>query len=650
MKKAAIFGLVLVLIAGIGLISCEGPAGPTGPRGPEGPEGPQGPSGTTDTPGFPLSSSYEGKPRLVITTDPELDDQASLAHMFLYLNEINIAALIISDSQYHFRGFDPSPLGLHVDEPPVTQQTIDMTLGRRWPTKLEGLTSFNGNHYEMYPSHIDLAFKAYRDAYPYLVQHDSNYPPPYKLESLYWAGNVTGDPRIRHELRNPGATHVATILLDDIPGQVFLQGWGGMTTIAQALHDIRRAFGPDSATYNAAKWAEIQNKIYAKAVVTGFGYQEIGGTTRVVAITEIGKYWPGIQIRQLNQQSWGYAWINDNTAVFEEDRWMGLPPWTLNNTFNAGPLGSLYWHVGSHPYGSEFDTTTWAAPAGAETDQETLLRAIGAWPSRNSPYGRIISEGDSSNWALHVNNGLRNWDHPSYGGWGGRQVPRQNYDVDITATQYNPWTHGIGPGGTPWPNGVPDVWTNASVDLWTTFANDFVRDTVTSRDRNESAQARWFPYWMAHFAARLQWSQKGPAEVNHQPIITVTNSVTSNQTLEFDFFPSPSANTVTLTANISDPDGDEVNVRWWHYAEAGRKPYTNGGANPALIAATPAGEPAGTLDRGNSITITIPANAQSGDEIHIIAEAVDVPQKGIKDNDGNFIGLAAWQRIVITVR
>jgi endoglucanase len=39
MKKAAIFGLILALLAGIGLVlSCEGPTGPIGPAGPEGPD------------------------------------------------------------------------------------------------------------------------------------------------------------------------------------------------------------------------------------------------------------------------------------------------------------------------------------------------------------------------------------------------------------------------------------------------------------------------------------------------------------------------------------------------------------------------------------------------------------------------------------
>jgi endoglucanase len=40
MKKAAIFGLILALLAGVGLVlSCEGPAGPVGPAGPAGPLG-----------------------------------------------------------------------------------------------------------------------------------------------------------------------------------------------------------------------------------------------------------------------------------------------------------------------------------------------------------------------------------------------------------------------------------------------------------------------------------------------------------------------------------------------------------------------------------------------------------------------------------
>ena len=45
---------------------------------------------------------------------------------------------------------------------------------------------------------------------------------------------------IAPEQDTPGADRIVSVLLDDKPGRVYLQAWGGTNTIAKALSTIQR--------------------------------------------------------------------------------------------------------------------------------------------------------------------------------------------------------------------------------------------------------------------------------------------------------------------------------------------------------------------------------------------------------------------------
>src|SRR5438046_4271873 len=44
------------------------------------------------------------KPRTIVTTDGEVDDQDSFIRLLLYSNEMNIEGLVYTSSQWHYRG------------------------------------------------------------------------------------------------------------------------------------------------------------------------------------------------------------------------------------------------------------------------------------------------------------------------------------------------------------------------------------------------------------------------------------------------------------------------------------------------------------------------------------------------------------------
>src|SRR5690625_3585664 len=65
----------------------------------------RGPCRARDRDGRPVSDfNPRAKPRVIVTTDPELDDLNSMLRLLLYSNEIDIAALVYSASQFHHAG------------------------------------------------------------------------------------------------------------------------------------------------------------------------------------------------------------------------------------------------------------------------------------------------------------------------------------------------------------------------------------------------------------------------------------------------------------------------------------------------------------------------------------------------------------------
>ncbi len=129
-----------------------------------------------------------------------------------------------------------------------------------------------------------------------------------------------------------------------------------------------------------------------------------------------------------------------------------------------------------------------------------------------------VSEGDSPSFFYCLPNGLRNYEHPTFGGWGGRYEPIES---------------------------DPSVFLDA-------------HDAGSCKQ----SQVRWIRDVNADFMARLDWcvaSEFGQA--NHAPILKVNTdiniSVNSGEEFELN------------VEGTEDPDGDLVDLYWWVYQEAG---------------------------------------------------------------------------------
>jgi hypothetical protein len=110
------------------------------------------------------AQSEEVIPRIIVTSDGEIDDECSMVRFLLYANEWNIEGIVTSSSQYHWHGHNWA--------------------GDDW------LVPY---------------LNAYEKVYPNLRLHSKEYPTPEYLRSITFLGNVETEGEMRRNgLNNPG--------------------------------------------------------------------------------------------------------------------------------------------------------------------------------------------------------------------------------------------------------------------------------------------------------------------------------------------------------------------------------------------------------------------------------------------------------------
>lgn len=150
--------------------------------------------------GAPVCATADGRPRVIVTTDGEADDKASMVRFLLTCNEFDVEAIVNSSSEFHWQG------------------------GRGW-NALQPVGWVR--------DYIGLYAKVYAN----LKKHSPLYPEPDSLLARWRVGNVGGVGE--DSARTPGAELIARILLDGSdPRPVWVQAWGGCNTLSRALRII----------------------------------------------------------------------------------------------------------------------------------------------------------------------------------------------------------------------------------------------------------------------------------------------------------------------------------------------------------------------------------------------------------------------------
>lgn len=373
-----------------------------------------------------------------------------------------------------------------------------------------------------------------------------------------------------------GSEFLKELFLDDDPRTLYVQTWGGTNTTARALKSIEEEYsGTD-------QWSDIQKKIYDKLVIYIILDQDESYGNY------IAKSWPDLKVLNDVSNFWHFAYA-----------WQYHPD-ELNTTLHAdwqekniagdhGPLMALYALMGD------------GKTVEGELDEEQ--RGWDSYLEANPNYKKFdfISEGDSPSFFYLLDTGLRSLEDPSWGGWGGRF----GEDGKNTVADYDPYSGQF----------------EASYTL-----------------------TRWFDDINNDFAARVDWCTAAKYEdANHAPTVSVTEGIDVT---------AAAGDTVTLTAVGEDPDGDKLSYHWWRYFEADT--YDDGVAAPKiedqdvglLIDRTAAVDKDAKLDTieltgadTEKVSFAVPADAKSGDTIHLVVEVTD---------DGAHT-LKHYQRVVVTV-
>src|SRR6185369_619815 len=160
-------------------------------------------------------------------------------------------------------------------------------------------------------------------------------------------------------------------------------------------------------------------------------------------------------------------------------------------------------------------------------------------------------------------NGLRAFENPTFGGWGGRGTRIQNFSFSMSDT-----------------------------------SQQAMAAALASANRNQGTYPNFFPAAQNDFAARMKWSVTPKyADANHEPTVVIEGPL---------HVLASAGETIRLNGKISDPDNDKVSIKWWQF-KVGTFPddvtIANGGTEQCRV--------------------TIPKTAKAGETIHLILEASD---------------------------
>lgn len=474
--------------------------------------------------------SFEGKARLLITQDGEVDDMNSLIHTLLYANEFDLEGIVQTSSKLHYSGDG--------DNPPLRW------MGTEW---------------------MDVYLDAYAEVWPNLIVHDPDYPSPDALRAITVVGNIKAEGDTSED--TGGSNLIRARILADDPRPLFIVVGGGANTVARALMSIEAEY------CGTGDWTSLYDHICENVILISWGMQD------TCYMDYIQPNWPSMRMIDISSSTlaYGYRWANVE-ALSDESREKLSGAWMQAHLERGhGPLLDLYvtWGDGTYLEGEE------------DADQygvnEALLGNADLWVGHAYERYDFLSEGDSPAWFIAIPNGLRSIEDIAYGGWNGRYALKKPKD-------------------------------DPKVRLY------------QAAKGNEKGIAAWIAAIQSDFATRAEWCVTPVySDTNHPPVVSVTEGLDLT---------AAAGDAVTLHAQASDPDGDTVTLRWYHYplGDLYEEPV-DADKNPVPIAVA-------ASDGGATAELTVPNDARSGDTLHIILEAVD----------GGGVNPIAYQRVIITVK
>ncbi|MEM1225638.1 MAG: nucleoside hydrolase-like domain-containing protein [Planctomycetota bacterium] len=435
---------------------------------------------------------------------------------------------------------------------------------------LEGLIACSGKY--LHADRTDGRTKVRPDLFHNLVdgysgvvenlrQHATGWPSPDALRRIIKAGTSDyGIAAVKPGRSNEASKLIEASILSDDPRKLYIVGNAGTNTLAQTLVDLHET-----------RSNEEMEALCDRIIVFENGAQDNSGAW-------IAERYPNIAWHRSNHQTYGYGGPGRGESI----------------------QGPYTWEPFERTADGQNDWVT-----------EHISTKHGSLGERFPPRimgGRLhfLEGGGTIPWMGLVNVGLTNPERLDWGGWSGRfsstrhkNILSRHQDIRKDELQYGEFRM---------------------------FEADSEPETWVDPVHGEEFTGRYVPVWrfrramFNEFRARMDWCVKDYDEANHSPVASfngdtgdkiVLRNVSAGQTIRLD------------ASSSTDPDGDELEVHWWIYHEAGTY------SGPLTLK-----EPT-----SNVTELTVPTDA-AGKEIHVVLEVRD---------RSVVVPLTDYRRIVVTV-
>jgi hypothetical protein len=490
-------------------------------------------------------NNAELKPRTIVTCDPELDDNNSMVRFILHATDFQIDGLVYTSSRFHWRG-DGKGTTQFIEGSEYAQLGLGPQTSWRWSQD---------------ERFIHDILDAYEACYDNLKVHDPEYPAPEYLRSVTVYGNCDFEGDYSEDTE--GSNLIKKNILDDKPGPLFLQAWGGSSSIAAALRSIEDDYK------NTLQWDEIYKKVCDKIVLCLSGDQD-NAYNSYIAVN-----WPDAYVQSVRGGMGRY----DNSSY----QYLTSPEWTAEN-LRLGPIGELVRCWGDGKQMVPGDIMDVMGPYKGESVEELARMGYIMW-TRPQPVGTLYGDGDSGCYFNLIGNGLRAWQDPSWGGWAGRWDPKSGaprsghpgyMSTDIIA-MHNRTLEAARTGSS-----------GGGLSMYNYLG--------ASNGEEEHTFPNMYPERNLSWAARMIWSVTPKYEdANHYPVLTGPLSIKAKP-----------GRTISIDATAFDPDGDQMDLKWWYFPVGSYE-----------------GAPAVDNPETAKTTFTVPADAKSGETIHFVLQAID---------------------------
>ncbi len=477
----------------------------------------------------------DGKYRLIITSDAEVDDFNSFLMLLLFANDFDIDGVVYSSSFAHWNGdgvhtqgeINPSINGLDNCMETIGQEAVD-------------LKEYRPMDMNWFSNAID---QYYRADYEYLVQNDPRFQDPDDLLSKVKVGNVEFQGDVRFDTE--GSDLIKETILDDDERTLFISTWGGFNTVCRALISIYEEYG------NTPEWDDLEKHIGEKVILCDI-YQD-----NSYVDNHIAEIYP--DLHNYKKTGLNLGDFRSNSAPEQFRYYYKADQMCKNFLFDHGELMGHQYTVGDGQYlEGELDIFQYGLttePHGME-DKGFVKYDHLAWT-------------DLHEWIILINCGLRGLENGNLGTWGGRLL-------------------------------IDEKQQNRSMDYKE-------RDPETGKKKSDFGGQRFMADMLAEFVARADWAANPFDSCNHAPVLRPDKlNLTASK-----------GETVPMSVNISDPDGNALKVNWLVYNEACEY---YGCERETLAVASEQGTTTADLTEN---TVTIPEDAESGDYFVVICRVQD---------------------------